>query len=307
MQIPNAFFWLKFNQGLIHSGRIYKCKRLEVSSCFPQVVEKKSTFQRLATCLRIDTICALFPSLSTPIIQPIHYQGMYTLNSRRFVTEPTVRPPARRTNKSKQSCRNHLRDLFFPHLTTPYLSPVMYYLLFATLRPFPLPPLYCNKPPILIPTPNQPTNQPTPTWEEEGKGEKENNNEFVLPLEPTIPRPELDEPPGAEGVAGAQQGRGVDVEGAVGLGRREQHADGADALEDAVGGGPGALAAASRPAVQEVEADLARLERHVGVHHGGREGDPRRLEGVRRRDGDAEEPATFCFPAGRREGVSQSE
>lgn len=158
------FFWLKFNQGLIHSGRIYKCKRLEVSSCFPQVVEKKSTFQRLATCLRIDTICALFPSLSTPIIQPIHYQGMYTLNSRRFVTEPTVRPPARppacRTNKSKQSCRNHLRDLFFPHLTTPYLSPVMYYLLFATLRPFPLPPLYCNKPPILIPTPNQPTNQP---------------------------------------------------------------------------------------------------------------------------------------------------
>lgn len=164
MQIPNAFFWLKFNQGLIHSGRIYKCKRLEVSSCFPQVAEKKSTFQRLATCLRIDTICALFPSLSTPIIQPIHYQGMYTLNSRRFVTEPTVRPPARPpaepTNQSNPAVI--ISEIFFPHISQPLICLLL--CITSSLRLFALSHFLLSivtNPPSSSPLPtNQPTNQP---------------------------------------------------------------------------------------------------------------------------------------------------
>ncbi len=122
----------------------------------------------------------------------------------------------------------------------------------------------------------------------------------ALALVAAVAAPELDEAAGAEGVAGAQQGGDVDVERAVGLGRREQQAHGADALEDAVGRGPGALLACAVAvgAVEQIQADLPRLQRHVGVHHRRRERDPRRLQRVRGRDRDAQEPAAFCccFP-----------
>ena len=89
-------------------------------------------------------------------------------------------------------------------------------------------------------------------------------------------------------VAGTQQGGDIDVKRGVGLGAAKQHAHGAHALEHAVGWSPGAAL------LEQVQADLARLQTDVGVNHGRRERDLRRLQRVRRGYGYAEEPATFC-------------
>lgn len=120
-------------------------------------------------------------------------------------------------------------------------------------------------------------------------GERRRLPTRVLAAEIGIADPEFDEATGTDVVAGAEQGGEVDVERGVSLGATEKHAHGADALEHAVGRGPG-------PALlEQVQADLARLQTDVGVHHGRGEGDLRRLERVRGRDGYAEEPAAFCL------------
>lgn len=115
---------------------------------------------------------------------------------------------------------------------------------------------------------------------------------FYLPplslpiIPPLLPgAPQLHQPPRAEGVAGPQQGGAVDVERGVDLGVRQQGPDGADRLEHRVRGGPGAL--------EQVQADLARREGDVGVHHGRGEAHLRRGEGVVGRDEDGEEPSAF--------------
>lgn len=114
-----------------------------------------------------------------------------------------------------------------------------------------------------------------------------------FPIIPPLPpkTPELDQPPGADGVPGPQQGGAVDVERRVDLRVGQQGPDGAHRLEDRVGRGPGGL--------EQVEADLARLERDVGVHHGRGEAHLRRGEGVVGRDLDGEEPPAFCVRGGK--------
>lgn len=98
-----------------------------------------------------------------------------------------------------------------------------------------------------------------------------------------IRAPELDEPPRAQDVPTPQEGRDVDVEGAVGLGAREEHAHGPDALEHAVGRRPRVL--------EEVEAYLARLQGDVGVDNRRGEAHPRRLQRVLRRNLNRDEPS----------------
>lgn len=109
----------------------------------------------------------------------------------------------------------------------------------------------------------------------------------LLAIIPPIPirAPKLDQPLGPQDIAAPQQRRHVDVQGAVRVGAAEQHADGAQALEDAVRRRPGVL--------EEVEADLARVERDVGVHDLRDKGDFRGVEGVGLREGDCKEPASF--------------
>ena len=120
----------------------------------------------------------------------------------------------------------------------------------------------------------------------------------LLPIISALPlaAPQLDQPPRAQDVAAPQQRRDVDVERAVGHGVRQQHAHGAHALEHRV---------RRRPLVlEQVQADLARLQRDVGVHDRRREADRRRLQRVRRRDGDVQEPAAVCENAPARGSTS---
>lgn len=110
---------------------------------------------------------------------------------------------------------------------------------------------------------------------------------YLLAIIPPIPirAPKLDQPLRPQDVAATQQRRHVDVQGAVSVGAAEQHADGAQALENAVRRRPGVL--------EEVEADLARVERDVGVHNLRDKGDFRGVQRVGLREGDCEEPASF--------------
>ncbi len=98
--------------------------------------------------------------------------------------------------------------------------------------------------------------------------------------------PQLDQLARTDDVTAAQKRRDVDVERRVRLRAAEQHADGADALEHAVRGRPGVL--------EQVEADLAVLQRNVGVHDLRDEAHPGRLEGVLVGDVDGEKPAAAC-------------
>lgn len=111
-----------------------------------------------------------------------------------------------------------------------------------------------------------------------------NLRSIVSPL--LVTAPELDQPARADHVPAAQQRRDVDVERAVRLGVPEQHAHGAHALEHAVGGGPGVL--------EQIEADLARLQRDVGVDDGRGKGHLGGLERIRRGKGDLEKPTAIC-------------
>lgn len=94
--------------------------------------------------------------------------------------------------------------------------------------------------------------------------------------------PELDEPAGADLVAGANKRRDVDIQRRVRLGVRQQDAHGAHALEHAVRGGPGVL--------EQIETDLAGPQRHVGVHDGRDKNDGWRRQRVRLRDPDPQQP-----------------
>ncbi len=98
--------------------------------------------------------------------------------------------------------------------------------------------------------------------------------------------PKLNQPPRTQDVTAPQQGRHVDVERAVRLRAAEEHADGAHALEHAVGGRPGIL--------EQVEADLAVLQRNVWVDDLRGEAHLRWSEGVFFGDGDGDEPAAAC-------------
>lgn len=122
-----------------------------------------------------------------------------------------------------------------------------------------------------------------------GKGGNDDDEFESRPIIPPffLSAPILGQALGGEVIAGAQEGGDVDVEGGVDSGAGEEHADGADALEDGVGGGPGVL--------QKVEADLAVPQRHVRVHDLRPERDLRRRQRIRRRHFDAEKPAAFCF------------
>lgn len=95
--------------------------------------------------------------------------------------------------------------------------------------------------------------------------------------------PELDQPPGADRVAVPHQRGEVDVERAVRLRAAEEHSHGAHGLEDAVRGRPRVL--------EEVEADLTRVGGDVGVQYRRDELDLGRMEWVRRRDGDGQQPS----------------
>lgn len=88
-----------------------------------------------------------------------------------------------------------------------------------------------------------------------------------------------------QNIASSQQRRDIDVERAVRLGIAQQHAHGAHALQHAVRRRPFVL--------EQVEADLARLQRNVGVHNGRHEAHLGRLQGILRGDLDVNEPAAL--------------
>lgn len=112
-----------------------------------------------------------------------------------------------------------------------------------------------------------------------------------IPLSTLIPpqarSPQLHEPPRPNPIARPQQRRRIHIQRRVHLGIPQQPvADRPHRLHDAVRGRPRIL--------EQVEADLARLERDVGVHNRREEADLRRRVRVRRREADREEPAAVC-------------
>lgn len=101
--------------------------------------------------------------------------------------------------------------------------------------------------------------------------------------------PEFYELAGANDIAASEESSDIDIEGTIRFGAAQEHADGADALENGVSRGPLVL--------EEIEANLAGLQGDVGVDDGRDKGHLGGLVRIGGRDADLEEPAAIIIAA----------